>query len=337
MNSKRSKSTRLVKEQLLDESFLTHAANAFKMHKIMSSGRLKGTVSLSKYPRFSFDNVGGHIAFHRKALENHLEKKGVSLDRPVYWTMSRSSDTPSEKKTGTGRSDTRFKIHSGKRSKSVDFDTSSYSQYRLTDFYKSLSYNNDPDKPHRFEPIDFAGERELSTKKDIDFEPEHVSHIGHHAILYGDDLNHPKKYALPTQARLNAKEIKQHAYLAAIHNKPLKLSVALGPQHKEQPSFTRDGDHEDIQHYKVLLRDAMHAAWKNDEGSSAEIHQKMLKNYKVDDLVGSMKNSLGSSDDTYLLSKKFLHPSLRKSAYEETEYLRASELISARLSEIKYE
>ena len=323
MNPKRNNPTQLIEAKLLSENLLTHAADAFKLNQILSSGRLKGTVSLSKYPRFSFEGDNGYIAFHRDELEKHLEKKGVDLNRPVYW------DT---KTTRTGEV-AGVKFHSGRRSKSVNFDTSDRASFK--NFYQKMKPNKDPAITQRFEPISYSGERELSTKKNVDFEPEHVAYIGHHAILHGDEFNDPKKYALPKQARLYAKEIKNHAYLAATHNKPLKLSVALGPLHKEQPSFTRAGDHEDIQHYKSLLREAMHAEWENDEGKSAEIHKKLLKNYKVDDLVDSMKNSLGSREDTYLLSQKFLHPSLRKSAYEETEHCRPSRLIDTQLADTR--
>lgn len=296
----------------LEENILTHASDTYKIADILKDGTIMGPVSFSKYPRFEFEDESSHIAFKRPELEAHLEKQvkmsaggkairqlsSNPLNRPVYFR-------PNLK----GRN-----VILNPKSKRA----------RPISLIGSQKFNAQGKQTQgvRYEQDIYKDEREVSATRSVHFKPEHVSHLGHHASL-GDGW---EGNGLETsKLDRSAKEIAQLAFIAARHNKPIKISAGLHPNHDGYKDYLKKGEHEDIERYREALRPKLRKIWGHlaIKGSMPKIGP--------DKLLDSMVVSLGNPDDTPYLSRKSLNPRLKRTAFEAAKMSAAEKLIEEKL------
>jgi len=314
----------VILEGVLDESIITHSTSINSLEAILNGGRI-GTsgdsVSMSKYPRFSFEGRTAYIAFKRPELESHLEKKGIRLHRPLYFL-----NTAKGKKTNwDGKYGDTFEIRRGGRIKSVKRPVNDF-----LDKFDSAGLRAEPDY--------YRDEREITASKGFEFNREHISHIGSHFTVNTPSTKYDKAKVreqswneIESCAKAHANTVFDLAKMAASHNLPLKLSV--GYEGEDKDDYIKTGTHPHIHDFKDRLRHHMHRLWNISRPLNDHAYLNMHK-YSVDELVDNMKVSLGTRYDTHYLRDPNLHSTLRKSALECVEELLSEEIIT-HSSEIK--
>lgn len=300
------------------ENILTHGSTVDNLKDILRDRKIGShyRVSLSKYPRWSFDGGSfmpeGYIAFDKKKLEDHLAK-GAKPSKPEHVGSSLVSRRGWEDKRLTRP----IYVDQFEKGETTVINPESKTQRKVrTSSWKEMQGA----KRHNYfasypveEPA-FKAERELSTTP-FNFELDHVKHLGHHTVIY--DPERPRGVGQDSD-RVN--EIVKMANLAHNVSKPLKLSIQLHSKHPSYENFLKTGTSSEIERFKGFLGEHL-PGWVGEKASR--------------ELLSSMKISLGHNDDTKHLSRKDLHPELRRSAVEESEMSKADHLIQEKLTGLK--